>query len=516
MQPMTKNVIMPNLIARSNSRIDSSKAPQKEISKLPSINAEQYPKQSPPAQEPTFHTSFEKKKIPSVLSAEDLKILREFKTRELEKRRLNFPISPNIARLSDEQMRCLKSCILDSKPVPKNRPKSSKASIDFVLDREHVLYDQFVQFSAGTVAFKSSAKIFKVSRFGIESKEERVAFNQGLLSSDGKRGVTLDLRECLEFCKSVGIVPVIAGPENDRNLKVFKTDVSSVEYALVVSTFKEVENVECELDFERFTQFLYTLFTKGLDQLDRRLHAALQKRTELQQRMTKYLQSTPNPHKRITEIFEEVFSNVYEAFVFFDIEGVWNISAATFMHLCKNVLCLPLTAADLKLTLEEIGWLQNFSAHDFVQGFAWHTLEEKRIVPRSGIVQHSETEAALYQGFCYFAQYRPKGLGGAIPSSAEVGAFGASSAASCPHVSFQQYVEFLKFAGIVPTRTVRIITGETLQKTDVGSPEYDVAVKAFRSTVEREDLMEWIEFKECLFHTIRGGGITDFLDGCYE
>jgi hypothetical protein len=46
----------------------------------------------------------------------------------------------------------------------------------------------------------------KVSRFGIESKEEKIASNQGLLSSEGKRGVTMDLRD-MSAClvKNLGI-----------------------------------------------------------------------------------------------------------------------------------------------------------------------------------------------------------------------------------------------------------------------------------------------------------------------
>jgi len=456
-----------------------------------------------------LNTSGERKTIATALSPEDLQVLHEFKLRELQKRKVNCPENMIDFRLSTDQVRSLQqigrvSGVHDGK-IPKNEMPSprSKVRTVTVLDHERKLYDQFVHFSSGSVAFKSSATIFKVSRFGIESKEEKITSNQGLLSSEGKRGVTMDLRECLEFCKSAGIIPVVPGPKNDRILKSYKTDVSSVQYTLIVQVFKEVENEERELDFTLFTLFLSKIFLDGLIVLNEKLQECLRRRSNLQLRMIKYLQSTQNPHKRIKEIFSEIFDSVYEAFVFFDIDGSWQVRAATFLHLCKNVLCLPLTSADLKLTLEAVGWLQSISAHDFVQAFAWHILEEKCGTTRIDGVQISDSENDLHKAFSFFCEYRPKGMGGSIPSPAEVQ--NSTKETSCGHMAFQQYVEFLKYIGIVPTRTVRSITGETYQKTDVGTAEYEVAVKAFRATVQREDLMEWMEFKECLFYTVRGG-----------
>ena len=470
-----------------------------------SPHSEQESAMRPTSPKPEPQVIFKKKTLPTVLSVDDLKLLRDFRNRELDKRKLARPTNSNIACISSDQARSLRKLVARDSEMSSNvpaRPKSSKVVAPLVLERERGIFEQFVQFSSGTVAFKSSAKVYKVSRFGIESREEKVTNNQGLLSSEGRRGITMDLRECLEFCKKIGIIPVIAGPENDRNLKIYKTDVSSIEYTLIVRTFKEVENEENELDYERFLKFLYRLFTDGLVALEKSLAACIERRENLQLRMIKYLQSTPEPHKKIKEIFSEIFDSVYETFVFFDIEGHWEISAATFMHLCKNVLCIPLTTADLKLTLEEIGWLQTINAHDFIQAFAWHTLEEGRAMSRSESLRITAIEDDLYRAFCFFAQYPVKGMGGTVPSLAEVKAFEKTD--SCLHLSFQQYVEFLKFVGVVPTSTIRSITGETLKKTDVGSAEYDVAVKAFRSTVDREDLMEWIEFKDCIFHTIRG------------
>jgi hypothetical protein len=312
----------------------------------------------------------------------------------------------------------------------------------------------------------------------------------------------MDLQECLEFCKSYGIIPVLLGPKNDRFLKSYKTNVSSVEYTLIVRVFKEVENDERELDFNMFTLFLFKIFSDGLVFLHEKFQECLRRRSNLQQRMIKYLQSTQNPHKRIKEIFSEIFDSVYEAFVFFDIDGSWQVRAATFLHMCKSVLCLPLTSADLKLTLEAVGWLQSISTHDFVQAFAWHILEERCGTSRICGVHISVSENDLFKAFRFFCEYRPKGMGGSIPSPAEVQS--SMKEGSCFHMAFQQYVEFLKYIGIVPTRTVCSITGETYQKTDVGTAEYEVAVKAFRTTIQREDLMEWMEFKECLFHTIWG------------
>ena len=452
--------------------------------------------------------SGEKKAIATFLSAEGFHTLHEFKLRELRKRNLDCPEHEADFRLSADQTRSLQETVqvsgMENDKVPASgmsSPPGTKARTVTVLDHERRLYEQFVQFSSGSVAFKSSATIFKVSRFGIESKEEKIASNQCLLSSEGKRGVTMDLRECLEFCKSVGIIPVLPGPKNDRFLKFFKTDVSSVEYMIIVRAFKQVENDEGELDFTMFTLFLFKIFSDGLVFLNENLQECLYKRSYLQQRMIKYLQSTQNPHKRIKEIFSEIFDSVYEAFVFFDIDGSWQVRAATFLHLCKNVLCLPLTSADLKLTLEAVGWLQSISAHDFVQAFAWHTLEKKCRTSRIVRLHVPVSQNDLYKAFRFFCEYRPKGIGGSIPSLAEVKT--SMEESSSYHMVFQQYVEFLKFVGIVPARIVRI-TGETYQKTDVGTAEYQVAVKAFRATVQREDLMEWMEFKECLFHTIRG------------
>ena len=442
-----------------------------------------------------------KKIISSGLNAEGLHILQEFKIRELQKRKLDCPIE---FRLSTDPARSLHELVGANGQGGKFQTADKQAKVRdvTVLDHERRLYDQFVQFASGAVAFQSSATIFKVSRFGIESKEEKIASNLGLLSSEGKRGITMDLRECLEFCKSAGIIPVVPGPKNDRFLKSYRTDVSSVEYTLIVRVFKEVENEERELDFTMFTRLLCKIFSDGLKFLNEKLEDCVQKRFKLQQRMIKYLQSTQNPHKKIKEILSEIFDSVYEAFVFFDIDGSWQVRAATFLHMCKNVLCLPLTNADLKLTLETVGWLQSISAHDFVQAFAWHSLEEKCGTARTEGHQISDSEKDLYKAFGFFCQYRTKGIVGSIPSTAEVQS--SLKESRCCHMAFQQYVEFLKFVGIVPTRTLRSITGETFEKTDVGSVEYEVAVKAFRATVQREDLMEWMEFKECLFHTIRG------------
>jgi hypothetical protein len=440
-----------------------------------------------------------KKIVSSGLNAEELQILQEFKFRELQKRKLDCPVK---FRPSTDQVRSLQELVRANRGQDRRLQTAdthAKVRDVTVLDHERRLYYQFVQFASGAVAFQSSATIFKVSRFGIESKEEKIASNLGLLSSKGKRGVTMDLRECLEFCKSAGIIPVLPGPKNDRFLKSYRTDVSSVEYTLIVRVFKEIENGERELDFTMFTRLLHKIFSGGLDFLNKRLEECVQKRFKLQQRMIKYLQSTQNPHKRIKEILSEIFDSVYEAFVFFDIDGSWQVRAATFLHMCKNVLCLPLTNADLKLTLEAVGWLQSISAHDFVQAFAWHTLEEKCATARTEGTQISDSEKNLYKAFGFFCQHRTKG---SIPSTAEVQS--SLKESRCCHMAFQQYVEFLKFVGIVPTRTLQSITGETFEKTDVGSVEYEVAVKAFRDTVQREDLMEWMEFKECLFHTIRG------------
>jgi hypothetical protein len=454
------------------------------------------------------------------LSKDDLKILREFRSSEVQRRNL---VPLDIKRTAQVQVGTKQ----DETNVGENKSTKSKQtselapspvrlsyakerSVPSVLDREQELFNQFAKYASGAVAFQSSSKTFKLSRFGIEVKEEKIGAKLGLLSSEGNRAITMDLRECLEFCKSLGIVPAVPGPDNEQNVKIVKTDVSSIEYALVVDYFKSVENSERELDFDHFVSFLHKLFTEGINELRSKLESRLIERLALQQRMTKYLQSSHEPMESIRTIFSNIFDSVYDAFVFFDIEGSWQVSAPTFLHLCKNILELPLTNADLNLALESVGWLQSLNAHDFIHKLAWHPVNEKTwgMKREDHLISSSETE--LYKTFRFFCQQKGKDVVTMTSNSSDIQSFQSSANTGSSHMSFQQYVEFLKFVGIVPTHIVRNITGESTVKTDVGSPEYEIAVKVFRQTIDRQDLMGWVEFKDCLFYTIRGPCVIFF------
>jgi hypothetical protein len=75
--------------------------------------------------------------------------------------------------------------------------------------------------------------------------------------------------------------------------------------------------------------------------------------------------------------FSTRFSNIFEAWIYFDIHGDWSVSTAEFVRQYKN-LKMPIPAIEVLRIIDKIGYgTQYILMREFVFAFAWHDLPEE-------------------------------------------------------------------------------------------------------------------------------------------
>ena len=341
-------------------------------------------------------------------------------------------------------------------------PKLKLKLINVVINPgEEELYHQFYRFTEESLAANTAHDGEQGNKSTAAPDMANFSSGQQAATEIGRR---MTFATYVKFLKWTKLVPEVikVGGGGGKNKKggrtIMRTDLNSAEYEACVAAYRDCIGGDDNFEWPEFKDAINHILTTGLRKLRRGVDEKEKELYNLRVRLAKNAPSLENPLQALKDELEMRFDSVYDAFVYFDVQGDWKVTLQEIKHMTRR-LKINMTHVDVDIALEQARVNNHgsefFSANGFVRQLRWQ-VEDKKSKKSNKV---SSEEVPLYAEFsrCSIKPQAPKrspnrsrGRSSSVAESANANIGLPKTSKAQISMSVKEYAMFLTTIKLLP------------------------------------------------------------------